>query len=220
MDLSKLPKLSQTQNPGSGEPPAQTAPSSSPAPATEFCRACGLPLRAGARFCDACGAATVRTSTGRAQLGAEVWINVAMGVLLLVLAPHTLGYFSSRVFHTTFEPYPDPTRPFPAKCDFLLYDDGTKIFYRDTMEFWSDLAITAFALTLIVDGIVMAFARRPFPVLCAFILTSATTLGNLFYLARTMNSGLPIISAMAVIFGVYIAIQQWKTFQSLRRVPG
>ncbi len=68
-----------------------------------------------------------------------------MGVLLLVLAPHSLGYFSSKVFHTTFEPYPDPTRPFPAKCDFLLYDDGTKIFYRDTTDFWSDLAITAFA---------------------------------------------------------------------------
>ncbi|HEX3358354.1 MAG TPA: hypothetical protein VHS31_15380 [Tepidisphaeraceae bacterium] len=220
MDLSKLPKLSQTQQATPEASPSSPAPSPATTPAaTSYCRSCGLPLRAGASFCDGCGSPTTRAPAGRAAIGAEVWISVAMGILLLILAPHTLGYFSSKIFHTTFEPYPDPTRPFPAKCDFLLYDDGTKIYYRDTMEFWSDLAITAFAMTLIADGIVMALARRPLPVLCVFVLTCAATLGNLFYLVRTMNNGFPIISALAVIFGVYLAIQQWRQFQTLRHVP-
>jgi len=182
MDVSKLPKLSQSDAPPptpvepEGQRPIQFAP----------------PNRV-----------------------AEAWISIAVGIILLLVTPHTLGYFSSKVFHTPFAPYADPTRPYPARCDFILYDDGTKIFYRDTRDFWNDLVITAFAMVLIVDGILMVRARRPTVVLAALILTVLATLGNLIYLVATFSNGLPIISALAVVFGVYIAISQWSVFRTL-----
>jgi hypothetical protein len=189
MDFSKLPKLSKSD----------PLPANEVAPTTDS-TAPSFPGREPAQF----------------GTGAEAWISIAIGVLLLLFIPHTLGYFSARFFHTKFEPWPDPTRPYPAKCDFILYSDGTQVFYRDTLNFWSDLAVTAFAFTLILDGIVLVRARRPLPVLTVFCITVAATLGNLFYLVRTFSGGLPWISTLAVIFGVYIAIYQWNLYQSLR----
>src|SRR5438477_7974386 len=95
MDLSKLPKFSQTpqQTPEPSEPtPAATpAPQVNPRP-SEHCRACGLPLRAGARFCDACGAPIAHTAAGRASAGAEAWISIAIGAILLFVFPHLIQY--------------------------------------------------------------------------------------------------------------------------------
>ena len=134
MDMSKLPKFSQTPAPPPPEQPmmdqANPGPLSAPAQA----------------------APAVAARPGN---GPEAWISIGIGVILLLITPNTLAYFSSKIFHTKFEPFVDPTRPFPAKCDFIMYTDGTKIFYRDMTAFWSDLAVTAFALTLILDGFVM-----------------------------------------------------------------
>ena len=196
MDLSKLPKLSET--------PAVPV---DPTPSAVWVEKAVPVTQSGS---------TVHNST----IGAEAWISIGIGLLLLLLTPHTLAYFSSKIFHTPFQPYPDPTRPYPAKCDFILYDNGTKEYYRDRLEFWSDLAITAFAVILLLDGAVIARARRPKPVLIIFCVTVAATAGNLFYLIQTMSSGLPIISACAVIFGGYIAIYQWNLFKTIRRSTG
>src|SRR5438874_1353574 len=155
MDLSKLPKLSET-------PRAPQAAQESPSVAA-------------------------RAEAAQIGTGAEAWISLAFGVFLLLFAHNTLGYFSSKVFHTSFEPYADPTRPYPARCDFILYSDGTKIFYRDTTNFWSDLVVTLFAITLILDGVVLLRARKPGIVLCALCITTIATLANVFYLVRTIS---------------------------------
>jgi hypothetical protein len=182
MDISKLPKLSQSEPP----PPSPVEPADH------------RPIQ-----------------FAPPNRVAEVWISIAIGIILLLVTPHTLGYFSSRVFHTPFAPFADPTRPYPARCDFILYDDGTKIFYRDTRDFWNDLVITAFAMVLIVDGILMVRARRAAVVMAGLLLTILATLGDLIYLVATFSSGVAIISALAVVFGVYIAISQWSVFRML-----
>jgi hypothetical protein len=184
MDLSKLPKLSETPR-----PPPQPGPEAPRVP-------------------------VARVEPAQFGLGAEAWISLAFGMLLLLISHNTLGYFSSKLFHTSFEPFPDPTRQYPARCDFILYMDGTKIFYRDTVTFWSDLVVTLFAITLILDGLILLRARRAGVILCALAVTTIATLANLFYLVRTISGGLPIISILAVIFGVYIAIYQWNLYKS------
>jgi hypothetical protein len=215
MDLSKLPKFSQTQQEPSASPPST---SETPTSRNDFCRACGSPLRAGAKFCDACGAPTAaRTSAGGSGAGANAWISIAIGIILLILTPNTLTYTSSKLFHTTFAPYPDPTRPFPAKCDFILFEDGTKVFYRDRPEFWSDAAITAFAAALIVEGLTLIFSRRREAIWFALVITAAATLLNLGYVIGTVSKyGWPFMSLLAVVFGVYIGIQQWAKLRSSR----
>ena len=187
MDVSKLPKLSQKPTPG--VPAPETV-------ATEPRAALPVPV---------------------VSIGGEAWISVGIGLLLLLLTPTSLAYFSSKVFHTKFEPFADPTRPFPAKCDFILFTDGTKSFYRDTLNYWSDLVITVFALALILDGVVLAFFRKPGAVMFALTLTVLSTLANLVYLFTSFSNGIAIWSAVAVIMGVYMAILQWTLFQSLAR---
>ena len=190
MDISKLPKLSNSPAPpNNDEPPAGAIP-----PPPEPCKPVHSPL----------------------TVAAEAWISIGLGLLLLWFFPNTLKYLSSKLFGTTFAPFANPTRPFPARCNFILYTDGTQIFYRDLITFWSDAAITAFALVLILDGIVLAWIRRPAVLMLTFCLTVAAVLGNLFYLIKTFDQGLPIVSALAVIIGGYIAMTQWARLQTLR----
>ncbi len=88
-------------------------------------------------------------------------------------------------------------------------------------NFWSDLAVTSFALALIVEGIALVLSRRWAVVLFALVLTLAATLLNLGFVLGTYSQyGLARISALAVIFGVYMAIYQWTLLQSSRRVKG
>jgi hypothetical protein len=193
MDLSKLPRLSKTDGP----PPTESQiapPARSPIP---------LPAEL--------------SGTYRPGL-AEAWISIGVGVILLLVFPYTLQYFSSKLFHTPFAPFGDPDKPFPAKVDYEVWMQGGntyRIYYRDTTKFWSDLVITAFALVLILDGILMVRFRKLPVVLFALCLTVAATLGNLIYLVKTYSQGLALTSALAVLFGGYIAMSQWSLARAM-----
>jgi hypothetical protein len=209
MDLSKLPKLSQSPAPPSDGATSENAAANSPGHSA-------APPRA---------AAPNSYLPPPTTTLAEAWISLAVGALLLLMVPYTLQYASSKVFHTHFAPFLDPNVPPPAKCDFLQFvntSDGTitRVYYRDTAQFFSDLAVTGFALVLIVDGFVLLLARNRPLVIFAFGLTVLATAGNLYYLVATYSQqGLAMLSALAVAFGVYIAIQQWNLLKSLRYHP-
>jgi hypothetical protein len=210
MDLSKLPRLSKTETPtdaGVAAPTAGEQPA--PAAAATFCNGCGAPLRPGARFCDSCGAPTYSPSYHTAPdpdvgYGAEAWISIAVGVILLLMQPRLIKFICHKVFGTYFAPYVDA--------------DGNEFPYTAQLDFWSDLGLTLFALVLILEGFVLAFARKRMLILIAFALTVLTTVYNLGYLVFTFNAGIAILSAMAVAFGVYIAIYEWRLLQRLKRV--
>src|SRR4051812_70934 len=105
MDLSKLPRMSET--PAPPPPPADpNAPAINPATTTTRRR----------RDDDDISLAP--------SSAAEAWFSIAIGAVLLLMSPHTLGYFSSKLFGPAFAPFPDPTLPPPAMCDFILYTDG------------------------------------------------------------------------------------------------
>ena len=180
MDLSKLPRLSNTPTP----PPDPASPSpAEPAPTPVENIPAQRPPVPGT--------------------GAEAWISLAVGALLLLIFPRFLQWASSRLFHTHFNEFLDPS--------------GKVVPYTTLPEFWSDLGPTLFALVLIVDGLILAFARRPAAVWAAFLFNLAATAFNLIWLLYSFNRyGLPIISAMAVAFGIYIAIFQWGLIQSSR----
>jgi hypothetical protein len=218
MDLSKLPRLSTTgsppPDPASPEAPPPELVTTTSAPAAGYCT-CGAPLRAGARFCDSCGAPVAAGSSqrgfapeGDAGSGAEVWLSVAIGALLLLMQPRLLQFLSHKLFGTFFSPFLD--------------ENNNEVPYTAQMAFWSDLGITLFAFVLILEGLAIAFARRRGVVALAFGLTVATTAYNLAYLVYTFSSGVAILSAFAVAFGVYIAIFEWRLLQQLRgmKQPG
>ena len=220
MDLSKLPRLSKTDAPSPPDPVESAPPSprgafevipTTSAPAAGYC-ACGAPLRPAARFCDSCGARVSAAGPAHAipyaplpepGVGAEVWISIAIGALLLLMQPRLLQFLAHQVFGSHFSPYIDP-------------QTGGEVPYTAQMDFWSDLGITLFGFVLIVEGLALAFARKRSVVIVAFALTVLTTAYNLGYLVVSFTSGIAILSAFAVAFGVYIAVAQWKMIQASR----
>ena len=201
MDLSKLPKLSQTtQRTDPIEPGSQAPASQLPAEPTAFCPACGSPLRASARFCDSCGAPT-RTPAGRAQAGAEAWISIAIAAILLFLFPNLMVY----LFH-------------PGTTRFDATDTGTgaSIPYAHSAFIWPDVGVTFFCFVLILDAVLMLILPKRGVVMLAFALAILCAALNLFVIIKSMDIlGFQVVCAIAVAFSIYIAIQRWSNFRSM-----
>jgi hypothetical protein len=190
MDLSKLPKLSQTNkadSPGlTDEPPADTGVDS---PAVN-----ALPEIAPTRqpFSAPLAAASM----------ADIWISFAVGGILLLMAPRLLQYvFARSTFGWTFTD-----------------EQGNPLPYIKSLFFWGDLALTSFAFVLIAEGIVLLLGRWLVLLMTLFALTSAVTALNAIYVVVMLQRGygVQLFSVLAAGFGVYIAILQWGWIQSLR----
>ncbi|HEV2296279.1 MAG TPA: hypothetical protein VGR35_20710 [Tepidisphaeraceae bacterium] len=193
MDMSKLPRLSQTNKDDAPTPVAAdtvTAPPMAAKPA-------GEDVYEGRRY---------DPRHYDPGIGGEVWISIAVGAILLLMFRRLMQYVFHLLFGTYFAPY--------------LMPDGTEVPYTSTPDFWSDLGITAFAFVLIFEGIALAIGRRrPGVILFALVLTVLATLYNLGFLIMTFSRGFPLISAFAVAFGVYIALYQWNLLKSMSRRP-
>ena len=205
MDISKLPRLSQTsQSSDQGAPPAPAdAGGAAVANASLWCARCNAPNPAGTRYCGNCAAPLGLRDVPRTEAGIEAWLSIGLGAILLLMNPRLLQYLSHICFGTSFAPY--------------LMPDGTEVPYTAQLDFWSDLGITLFSVVLILDGIVLVISRKAWIVATALALTLAATFYNLCYLVLTFGrAGLALISAFAVIFGVYIALYQWRLWNAVR----
>jgi hypothetical protein len=244
MDLSKLPKLSQTPPPADNSGPvaagAETAEQPTVPKVELFCR-CGAAITPGTNFCSHCGASYHEATGGRPRREAggldvggmwvEALLSVAFGLFLLLIAPHGIQYLSSTITGKPFTPYAPPVGEPPQNVDYVRYQDNTTgaivdYKYRDMFDaFWSDMVVTAFALVLILDGIVMAVVRRPWAMLLAALLITAATLLNLWYVIASYTRtnprtgavyGLPIMSVMAIIAGIAMAGYQFRAYADSR----
>jgi len=180
MDLSKLPRLSETDK-QTPPPQAQSDPAPALRPLTyEYAQPPAL------------------------ASAADAWINIAIGAILLLMNPRMLQWIGSRIFGSQFNEFMKP--------------DGTVVPYPQVPEFWSDLGPTLFAIVLIAQGIMTAALPRRRPILLAiFGLTVIATAFNFIYLITSYSThGLAMVSALAVVFGVYMAIQQWSVLQATR----
>ena len=131
MDVSKLPKLSDTQKEQQAQAAAarDDALSATPSdgPTTQH-------------------RAAYEADASPSSDGAEVWISIAVGAILLLMYPRFLKWVSSRLFGTHF--------------DQFLLPDGTVVPYPQVPEFWGDLGPTLFGVVLIVEGIALMLARK------------------------------------------------------------
>jgi hypothetical protein len=226
MDLSKLPRLSQTPPPPPGhnpdappEPPVKgpNAPGFPVVPVGQapetgqvvapmlYCR-CGAQLPPGMRFCSNCGASFAEaTSDARADrpvgMGAEAWISIALGVILLFLSPRFWQWHLRRASFTW------------TSNDAA----GNPLPYPQTAFYLADLGLAAFAVVMIVEGIVLLLPRRAVVIIAGLVLTAAAVVINIFALTKTYGViGFQILNALAVAFGIYMAIFQVTLLQVLR----
>ena len=189
MDMSKLPRMSQTPPP----PPEQSQPP--PPPATPATPTMQPPYRHELGY-DAEPAPTF----------AEAWISIAIGVILLFIFPNFWQWLISKA--SNYKP------PFLPITDMAT---GAEVPYTQSVFFFSHLCLFAFALVLIIDGLIL-FTRRPGLLMFAFGFTAITAAMNFLSLANeTMQGrGFPLAQALAFAFGVYIAMFQWKLLQAHR----
>lgn len=185
MDLSKLPRMSETPPPPS--PVHEPDPHS---PAAHPGNVYDTP-RVGGGF-------------------AEGWISIAIGVILLFAYPYTWQWLLSLA-----SGYRAPFLP------ITLYDPNTgvttEISYTQSTFFFGHLCVFAFALVLIFDGLIL-FTRRTSLMTIAFAVTIVATFMNFIYLIQSTMSGagFQIIPALAVAFGIYIALHQWRLIAMMR----
>ena len=180
MDMSKLPRLSDTQRQQEAHTAAVGASPAPPQPQP----AAPVP---------------VQRDEG---VGADAWISIAIGVILLLMNSRFWQYFLFR-----------------SRFTWTFNDaQGNPLEYPQTVFFWGDAAMFAFAIVLIVEGLVLAFARRPAMIAVALSLTVLATVLNLGYVVMMMGQGfgLQFMSALAVAFGVYIAMSQWRMLTQMR----
>ena len=95
---------------------------------------------AGARFCESCGAPTVFRAARAPGAGADTWISIAMGVILLFLFPHLIQFL---------------VHPGTTAFDATDNQTGAVIPYAHSAFIWPDIGVTFFCLLLIVEPLLM-----------------------------------------------------------------
>ena len=192
MDLSKLPKLSQTPPAPQQEPSADESPVMPPHRIVPDYVAAPQPA-----------------------VGSVVWVNTIIGLVLIYMGWNFARYVgmtaTGQPFHTNVTWQVGPKA-----------GQEVKYFELQGYTAWSDFAMFLFGLVILLEAAVKVLAvSKPGPwirpaVGLALLLTLACTALNLVLLVAMLSGGFGIglFSVLAVAFGGYIASDEWQMLQS------
>ncbi|MGD0462001.1 MAG: hypothetical protein ABSB74_05900 [Tepidisphaeraceae bacterium] len=177
MDLSKLPKLSNTRE----TPQVAGAPETIESSSSE------------------------RPAVAPPSIGlAEAWISIALGLLLLFVFPNTMRYLHSPAGFQQDNPVTDA--------------QGNTIPYLKSIFFWTDLGVSVFAMALILEGVILAAARKVVPLAFAFCVTATAAVFNAVVIVHAYSViGFPVVCGVGVAVLVYMAMTQWRLIRVLRQ---
>jgi hypothetical protein len=149
-------------------------------------------------------------------VGAEVWISVFLGLIFLFIFPQFAQWLYSQVNHSYQPSF------LPITLTDVQTGQATVIPYPKSVFFVEQMALFAFSVVLIVEGVVLVLSRTKGVVLFALGITVAAVLLNIWAVADGFRAarGLLLFNAVAAGFGVYIAIYQYSLLQALRHRPG
>ena len=243
MDISKLPRLSKTDPLASPEPAGgEVAPATgyeppvatTSAPTVGYC-GCGAPLRSGARFCDSCGAPVAGAAAQPvaysgpgtyiprdAGVGAEVWLSAIIGAFLILMGKSFGGWLIAKA---TGQPYVTGATWAEGNDRGLPADSPVGYWDLEGFAALNDSAIFLFGVAMVLEAAVLAligtrFRHKAGLVTFALLITVLATAYNLFVTGKLLTAGvLPLWSILAVGFGGYIAMFEWRLLQQLRPAP-
>ena len=191
MDLSKLPKMSQT-------PPPPTPPDSQPTPQ-------GNPQVIDHRD---------QIAHVEAGVGGMVWVSVILGSICIWAGRRFGSYLaaklSGREFHTQTNWISGPK----TGQEVAFWDLADSQAWTDASFFLFGLALILEALALWVISSKMG-GKKPVLAISLLVVVVATAF-NLYTVVRIMGAGaLPLMSVVAVAMGGYMAMYQWKLLRVL-----
>jgi hypothetical protein len=200
MDLSKLPKLSQSPPPPANDEESQTAPTAG--------QSAGVPTEAPPRAVRP--ANYEPTPTG---IPAEAWISAVLCIIFLWMGWDFAKYagcvLTGQTYHTNINWVEG------AKA-------GTEVAYPELQGnvIWNDSGMLVFGLALLAEAAVLialgtnAKFQRPLAGI-GFFLAFIAAAYNVIVAGIFFNAGiLPLMSLVAVAFGGYMATYLWRLFQS------
>lgn len=188
MDPSKLPSMSRTPRPA--EPVPDAAP---PGKVPDY----------------------GRSAPANSLAGPEVVISLAVGLVLMLIGWNFARWAATTLAGGTFHTYVN-WQVGPKV--------GTEVAYFELTGYtaWSDAAVFLFGLALVIEGLALFAAGRwarggPALVGLAIVVTAVAVVLNAVAIVLLFSFGSqPIISILAVAFGVYILYYQWGLWRSLR----
>ncbi len=195
MDMSKLPRLSNTHE-------NAPAPSADPAEGESSEVPTARPAQ--------------QIGHGSA-FGAEVWLSVVLGIIFMLVGGNFGIYFADRAMNRPFHTHVEWSPGTPLA--------GQEVAYPDLQGFvmLTDASFFLFGLALFFDGIVLmvsaASSRFHKPMIyLGLAITAVAVAFNVYACGKLMSNGItPLISLLATAFGVYIGIHQWTMLKSASR---
>ena len=188
MDLSKLPKMSQTPPPPSGE----SSPQPQPPPDD----------RADISHVDA-------------GVGGMVWVSVILGALCIWLGRGFGSYMAAKLSGREFHTHAlwNPGTP-KAGQEVAYWDLSGSWAWTEASMFLFGLALILEAIALWVISSKMG--GKKFFLSISLIVVVIATVFNLYTAVRVMGDGLmPLQSGVAIAMGGYMAMYQWKLLRVL-----
>jgi hypothetical protein len=195
MDISKLPKLSDTQS----QPPPPDALQGDRAPVASD----PLPV----------------LMYRQPGLGVDIWISVIVGILLLMMGRDFGRYAVAKITHQPFHTgvlWEDDTPKAGQEKDYFDLTGYTAL---------SDMGIFLFGAMLLFEAaaktVAVLLKTGPLAILSlslALLLTLVATIINLYACIKLFDFGItPIISGLAVAFGGWILYDEWQTISLISR---
>ncbi|MEM8874535.1 MAG: hypothetical protein AAGD32_09770 [Planctomycetota bacterium] len=138
----------------------------------------------------------VTTATLRSADTSIGWLNIALGVIFLIVFNRFWFWLLSLAgigeFTWTFTD-----------------TDGSPLAYTETLFFWGDLAISLFCFCILLEGVAIVFRLPRAVVLGIGGLIAVSTLLNVGYVGVMLANGygLQIPSALATVFGIFMFFQ-------------
>jgi len=194
MDLSKLPKLSDTPKPPSNEPEKESV-------RPDYARADLDAVDAGA--------------------SAMLWVSMILGLLCMGIgrnfASYTIAKMTGHEYHTNATWAMGPQ----AGQEVAYWDLQGYAAFTDAgiFLFGLSMVLEGFALAMIRSKL----GGKRIAISISLVIVALATLVNLYTATRLLGIGLiPLMSGLAVALGGYMAIYQWKLLRVLtsgRAVP-
>jgi hypothetical protein len=152
-------------------------------------------------------------------IGAEVWVSAIIGLVLMLLGRSFAGWAIAAMTGRTYD-------------TGFTWGEGTPlagqpVAYWDLQGFTAlnDSALFLFGLAMVLEALVLALVFTKFRakvplILVALGITLLATGYNLLVSARLLTANtIPLMSMLAVAFGGYIAVYEWRLLQQFRAAP-
>jgi hypothetical protein len=197
MDMSKLPRLSQTNQQGVPADPAATLPPPPPS---------AVPAEGPQHYRHA--------SDVGYSVGAEVWISAILGVVFLFMGSNFARFAAAKLSGGVYHTNVNWTAGEKEGQEVAYFDLQGGTAYTESGIFLFGLALVLEALSLLAAH-VAAPGRKPLVGFALFVTLSATAY-NLFVAIKLFGVGIPpMMTIIAVAIGGYMAAYQWRLLKQV-----